>query len=181
VALLNRRDTAADRDYLDFPIGDETYRVWEVSASVAVTVMKLADIGRDVHEGRDADTSELSDGEERDLYARLLGETWDQLIDDDLPWSDVQAVCASVMAWVVRDKDTAEQVWNSGGKPPGEATPTPGNRASRRASKGSATTTKKPASGTRTKVSKSKTPARPGRKSLACGASSRPTCTANTA
>lgn len=120
------------------PAGTYEYVIEGVDAATGIWAQRLfqktqaaqrrADAGESA-EDIDADLH-LSDEAERDLYEEALGATLDQLIADGVPWKKLQLMGQIAYAWIVRDVDGARAVWESGGAPKG-------NRASRRATRGS--------------------------------------------
>ncbi|NRQ31277.1 hypothetical protein HII36_05420 [Nonomuraea sp. NN258] len=151
-------------DSLPLPVGGKWYRVPAPDAEVGLLCQRLMHAGLAAEQGQAVDDPKLTelvevvlnDEEERDLYQRILGPTWDELRADGVSWPKIQHVGATALVWIAAGKDAAAKVWASGGTT-GEA-PAP-NRATRRAtaaaakstrSRGSATTT------TRTTASRSR-------------------------
>lgn len=149
------------REVMPFVIeeGGPTYVVYPTDGETGLLIHKLLGIGDDVQKGRTVDRDSLTDGEERELYQRLLGDALEEMLADGVDWSDIQFVAQVCMAWVVAGIKTAEELRDSGGDPKAvlEARKTQGNRASRRASGASATTTRRWATGTGTRASKTST------------------------
>lgn len=81
------------------------------------------------------DTAQLpelvGDRDEVDLYERLLSaEVFERMLTDRVSWQKIKRAALTVIVWVMADKATAEQMWETG-PAQGEA-PAP-NRAARRA------------------------------------------------
>ncbi|WP_067470020.1 DUF7426 family protein [Actinomadura macra] len=144
--------------HLDLPLNSKAhpdgrlYRIEDVTAETALMVEKLLGLGAALvsdDEDADIDTDILDDGDERDLYERLLGDAYAQMRADGVGWTAIKHAAMTVMAWVLQDQDAAEQYWRSGGGADalGEAlTGRQQNRASRRASEAVARKTPRPGS-----------------------------------
>lgn len=157
-----------EREYLGFVIDEDgpEYLVYPTDVDTALLVHDLWGIGQDAAKGKPVAASKriLDNNEERNLYERLLGDTLTDLEADKVEWPDIQFIAQCVMTWIVAGMDAAKAIRDSGGDPKEleRVKATLGNRASHRASKASAPTTKRRASGTGTKASK-KPPARTSR------------------
>lgn len=147
------------RESLPFTIeeGGPTYTVYPTDVDTALLVHDLWGIGQDASNGKQVDPSQrvLDNAAERDLYDRLLGDALAAMEEDGADWPDIQFIATCVMIWIVGGKPAAEAYRDTGGDPKEmeKVKATLGNRASRRASAGTATTTRKRASGTGTKAS----------------------------
>ncbi|MEV4472805.1 hypothetical protein [Nonomuraea sp. NPDC049504] len=150
-------------DSLRLPVGGKTYVIPAPDAEVGLLCQRLMHASLAAQSGEQVDDPKLNelaevvlnDDEERDLYQRVLGPVWDELVRDGVSWPKVQHVGATAMVWVAAGEDAAAKIWARGGA--GEASAP--NRATRRAtaaaaksirSRGSATTT------TRTTASRSR-------------------------
>jgi hypothetical protein len=80
----------------------------------------------------------LGDDDEDDLYQRVLGDTYQELLDDAVSHVALKLVATTAMMWTVFGVEVAETYWGRAGKT-GEA-PAP-NRAARRAKKSTPTAT----------------------------------------
>ncbi|TMR91316.1 DUF7426 family protein [Nonomuraea basaltis] len=151
-------------DSLRLPVGGRMYVIPAPDAEVGLLCQRLMHASLAAQEGEavtDPKLNELADvvlndDQEKDLYQRILGPVYDELLSDGVSWPKVQHVGATALVWVAAGKDAAAKIWASGGTT-GEASAP--NRATRRAtaaaakstrSRGSATTT------TRTTASRSR-------------------------
>lgn len=151
-----------DGRHLDLPIDGTVYRVCDVDAATGLWVQKVMDLGIAAAQGREVDGVVLDDDEERDVYRRVLGDTYDQMTADGVGWADLKHAAVTAMIWIAFDEAAAEKYWESGsGEVPA---PAPGpNRASRRASSAAARKTRSRASTSTTRVSRAATPTTPSR------------------
>jgi len=99
-------------------------------------------------EASEADTAKirLDDDEERDLYERLLGAAWDQMIADKVPWTLIKHAGSTALVWVTAGRDDAEAFWEAGPKSPGPGPRPPQDRkpAAKKVSTSRATSPKRP-------------------------------------
>lgn len=182
MAFKERREIA-DRDTLELLIEGKTYIVEDVTAKVGLTVQRLLELGQAAQAGQQVDGSELSDGEERDLYRKVLQSTLEEMSEDGLDWQDIKAAAMTTIAWIALGKKKAEEVWDNDGELPQGEAEGPTNRASRRAAAKAATSTKT-ASRSTSKVSPRKSPKRaklPGQRCSISGRWSHRTCCLSTA
>lgn len=139
---------------LELPIDGKTYVVYDVDAETGLWAQELVDLGIAAYQGAEVDGSVLDDGDERNMYARLLGKTLDEMLADGVAWSDIKHAGITALLWIAHDEETAAKYWES---TPGEAereAQKPPNRASRRASAAAARTTRTRASTSGTKAAK---------------------------
>jgi hypothetical protein len=162
----------ADDPVLELPIDGRIYVVQGVDGETGIWANLLLELGQAALAGKEVDGSRLDDDQERDAYARLLGDTYQELLDADVSWERIKHVAYTALLWVTSGMATAEEFWATWGKSAeGEAEARP-NRASRRASEAVARTTKTPARTSTTRASKASTArARPGRASSKPGPS----------
>lgn len=115
----------------------------KAQADVKAGKVKAADLAKEA----------LSDGEEIDLRAEVMGDVEREMADDGLTSAHVHHVFQTLLVWHMAGEKAAEKAWVELGEVQAP------NRAARRASKGSASTTKRPAStsGTSTRTSELKT------------------------
>ncbi len=155
----------ADDPVLELPIDGRIYVVHGVDGETGLWAQRLLDMGMAAMAGKEVDGSKLDDDEERDVYARLLGGTFQELLDAGVTWERIKHVAYTALLWIASSMSTAEEFWATWGKQDaeGEEEALEPNRASRRASAAVARTTKSPArtSGTRA----SKTPVKRARPS----------------
>ena len=159
-------DMQATDDFLDeeeqlvLPYRGKEYRINPVSAKVGLRVERIISAAERSARGaeRDGDQEQvLSDSDELDLYPDLLGDTYDELLEDGATFIRLKLAATAVMMWTVYDEEVALEYWNAGGKAPAP------NREQRRAKTtrtGGASSTKRPGSGTgtSTRAKRSATP-----------------------
>ncbi|GAA4600341.1 hypothetical protein GCM10023194_81410 [Planotetraspora phitsanulokensis] len=138
---------------LKLPVGGKTYVIQPPSAEVGLLCQRLMQASIAHESGQDVDGEGLNklaqvvldDDQERDLYQRILGATFDELVADGVDWAKVQHVGTTALVWVAAGEDAAAKIWEDRS---GEAAAP--NRATRRStaaaarstrSRGSATTT----------------------------------------
>lgn len=133
---------------LTLPIKGTEYVVPSPSAELGLAVESIVMRGGQL---TDDEIELLTDDEERDLYARLLGPAHAEMIENGVPWSMIQHAGKTAMIWIAMGQEAAERAWL--GK--GLTDPTPANRAERRRSTRTAAGSKTPArastSGTRSR------------------------------
>jgi hypothetical protein len=88
------------------------------------------------------------------LHVAVLGDTYQQMLDDGVSGRWIQHAGMTVIAWLAAGDETAEMYWASAGRPEGMAP----NRAARR--RGGASTSTGGANGTRSRASTSGTTSR---------------------
>jgi hypothetical protein len=141
-------------DYLDLPVrvrGGEVrvYRIEDPPAEDGIRIERITTLAARLAAGQKAaDLPVLDDDEERDLYRMCLGDTYDEMLADGVGWAQFKHVALTVMFWVIADKETAHEFWQTG-QQPGKAPNREARRAqARRATSASAeaSTTPRPAS-----------------------------------
>ena len=140
------------RSSITLPIGDRDWVIESPDAATGAYVNALVERGRAAkRKGRDltepdVEDLHLDDEEERNLYARLLGDTYEEMTDRaaGCSWEDVKLAALTTLFWVVHDLETAERFFNAGGVQDPPVAPT--NRAGRRAA-GKATAKSSPSRG----------------------------------
>ncbi len=162
----------ADDPVLELPIDGRVYVVHGVDGETGLWANLVLELGQAAMAGKEVDGSRLDDDQERDAYARLLGDTFQELLDAGVSWERIKHCAYTALLWITSNMQTAEEFWATWGKSAeGEAEARP-NRASRRTSAAVARTTKTPARGSGTRASKASTAtARPGRASSKPGPS----------
>lgn len=168
--------------HIDLPIGGITYRIAGVDAQTGLLIQRLMDAGiKAGQSGQPIDLDEdlLDDAQELSTYESVLGDAYQQMLDDGVDWEELKRASMTVMIWVYFDEETAEKFWETGaagealapatGQPPSGA-----NRANRRASSAAARSTRPRASTNGTRASRSttrkKAPASRGKTSGSSGA-----------
>lgn len=113
----------------DLPIGGKVYRVKSPDAATGLYAQRTLVNGMKVAAGEDlspedAAALQLSDAQERDLYPRLLGDCYQQMIADGVLWELVKHAALTIYVWVGYNREAAEGFWEN--VPAGEAPrPTP--------------------------------------------------------
>lgn len=128
---------------LRLPVGGTTYVVPSPDAATGLYAQRLFQIFVNARTDRkvaeeDLAKLQLEDGEERDLYMRLLGPVYQQMVDDGVQWEKLKFCGTTALMWVAVSLQAAEKFWERGGIP--EA-PTPNRQARRRAGKASGSKT----------------------------------------
>lgn len=155
----------AEGPHIDLPIGGITYRINGVDAQTGLLVQRLMDAGvQAAQTGDEFDLDEelLDDAQELNSYEAILGDAYQQMLDDGVDWEELKRAAVTTMVWIYADEETAEKFWESGavgealapatGRPPSGA-----NRAVRRASSASARKTRSRVSTKPTRASSSTT------------------------
>ncbi|SDL73099.1 hypothetical protein SAMN05421874_12822 [Nonomuraea maritima] len=142
---------------LPLPVGGKTYVIPPPSAEVGLLCQRLMQAGVAAHSGQAVDAEGLNqlaevvldDDQEKDLYQRILGPVWDQLIADKVAWPKILHVGQTALIWIAAGMEPAAKHWESGSAM-GEAeapTRTAASAATSTRTRGSATgTTRKTAS-----------------------------------
>jgi hypothetical protein len=141
---------------LKLPIRGKTYVVPSPDAKTGLRVQRLmttgaiAAAGGEVSED-DLAALELDDDAERDLYLRLLGSTYDEMIGDGLPWEMIRHAGGTAMMWVAFGTESAERFWESAGEAdrpePQDRKAPAAKKSARRGSRGGSTGQRKQTTG----------------------------------
>ncbi|HET6915576.1 MAG TPA: hypothetical protein VFH56_05745 [Acidimicrobiales bacterium] len=107
---------------LRLPIHGKVYVVASPDAKTGLRVQRLMSVGAYAAAGGevtddDLDSLEFDDDEERDLYLRILGPAYDEMVADGLPWEIVQHAGQTALTWVAFGRDAADRIWESVGEP----------------------------------------------------------------
>ncbi len=129
-------------DTLRLPVGGKEYVVPPPSAETGLFCQRLMEAGIDAVNGQSIDAAQLDDAGEKDMYKRVLGGVYDELMADGVSWPKIKHCGITAFLWIAGDKDTAEKYWER--DPEAQEAP---NRAERRAA---AASTRRRASGTTT-------------------------------
>jgi hypothetical protein len=151
--------------HIDLPIGGVTYRINGVDAQTGLLIQRLMDAGVQAAQAGgafDLDDELLDDAQELNSYEAILGDAYQQMLDDGVDWEELKRAAVTTMVWIYADEEAAEKFWESGavgealapatGQPPAGA-----NRAARRASSAAARKTPSRASTNGTRASRSTT------------------------
>lgn len=151
----------------DLPIGGKIYRVKSPDAATGLLAQRTLVNGMKVAAGEDltpedAASLELSDEQERDLYPRLLGDVYKEMVKDKLSWEMVKHSALTIYVWVGYNREAAEGFWEN--VAPGEAPrPTPQDHkvsAKKTAAKKAASPASRGSSNARTAAAKKTTATR---------------------
>jgi hypothetical protein len=167
MAFKDLREFSEGR-HIDLPIDGVTYRINDVDAETGLLVQRLMDAGIQAGQAGqpiDLDEDLLDDAQELSTYESVLGDAYQQMLDDGVRWGDIKRAAMTAMIWIYFDEETAERFWETGaaGEAAAPATgqpPSGANRAARRASSAAARTTRKRASGSTTTAKPSRSTAR---------------------
>lgn len=139
---------------LRLPIAGKEYVIPPISADDGIWVTALITTASKVAAGGKVDEADakrltLDDGDERELYERVLGTAFEEMRVDGVNWPSISHAGQTAMVFFAQGEDAAEKVWHSLGE--AEAP----NRATRRASKATASSTPRrgSTSGTRSRKS----------------------------
>lgn len=115
---------------IELPVLGKVYKIVSPSARDGLRVEKITNIAIQMAAGgKDVNTEVLNDDEERDLFQLCLGATYQELLDDGVPWVWLRHVALTSMMWISTGMNAAETYWASAGHPETQAP----NRADRRA------------------------------------------------
>lgn len=140
---------------LRLPIRGKVYVVKSPDAKLGVKVQRLVALGFAAAGGADMsaadlDSLNLDDEQERDLYPRLLGDAYTEMVDDDLPWEWVKHAGSTALMWVGAGIEAAEEFWESAPGEPRRPEPqdhkAPAKKATTRKTSSTRTTSAKAAS-----------------------------------
>lgn len=108
-------------DTLKLPVGGKTYVIASVDAETGLWCQRMLSTAAEVATGSDLSETEvgdllLDDDQERDLYRRVLGDVYDELVADKVGWERLKHVGTTAFMWAAGNKQTAEDFWLSGGE-----------------------------------------------------------------
>ncbi|WP_166375974.1 DUF7426 family protein [Aeromicrobium phragmitis] len=134
---------------LRLPIRGKEYVIQPVDAATGVWVQRLFEVGVRLQSGDDVEEAQLAslkldDAEERDTFRRVLGDTYDEMVADNVPWPYIKHAGTTTLIWIATDKDRAEAYWSAGGERP-KARKAPADRQAKSARPASTATKKAPA------------------------------------
>jgi hypothetical protein len=122
-------------DTLPLKIKGKTYVVPAPDAETGLFCQRLMAVGIDAANGREVDAASLDDDGEQDMYRRVLGSVYDELIADRVSWPRIKHAGITAFLWIAGDTDSAAKYWASGGT--GEAEAPAAGAASSTRSRGS--------------------------------------------
>lgn len=100
------------------PIKGKVYVIESPDAKTGIHVQRLFNTATSALNGADVSPAdlaslELDDDEEKDLYPRVLGAAYAQMIADKVPWEMVKHAGVTALFWIGVSKDAAESFWVS--------------------------------------------------------------------
>src|SRR4051812_10427810 len=98
----------ADDPVLELPIDGRIYVVHGVDGETGLWAQRLIELGLAAMNGKEVDGSLLDDDQERGVYARLLGDTYQELLDAGVRWERIKHVAYTALLWITSSMDTAE-------------------------------------------------------------------------
>lgn len=115
---------------LSLPIRGKTYRVADPGVKTGLRAQATVAIAMKVKQGQDVTPEDvaglkLDDDEEIEFTRSMLGDVFDEMAADDLPWEYVRHAAKTVFMWLISDRDEAATVWSTLGK---QARPEPKDR-----------------------------------------------------
>lgn len=122
-------------DTLPLKIKGKTYVVPAPDAETGLFCQRLMAAGINAANGREIDAASLDDDGEQDMYRRVLGSVYDELIADAVSWPRIKHAGITAFLWIAGDTDSAQKWWESGGE--GEAEAPAAGAASSTRSRGS--------------------------------------------
>jgi hypothetical protein len=140
-------------DTLPLPTGGKVYVVPAPDAELGLWCQRMISAGLMIQAGQTPPDNmpklTLDDSDEEALYRRMLGDTYNELINDAVSWPRIQLIGQTALLWIGSGRPLAEEFWNSGGNPevfPPQRKPLRGLTGT-----GAARTTKRPGSTSGTK------------------------------
>ena len=137
---------------LRLPIRGKTYVIQSPDATTGLWCQRILEVAAKVKDGKDVDdktaqTLQLDDDEERTLYERLMGDTYQEMLEDNIPWEYLKHAGTTALLWAAGNVETAETFWRSGGASPEAERPKPQDhkasaKKARPASRGGSTSRK---------------------------------------
>lgn len=106
---------------LRLPIRGKTYVVQSVDAKTGLWCQRALTVGVQAVSGGDLteaqiDGLELDDAQELDLYRKVLGDVYDEMLADGLPWEILRHAGMTAFMWAAGNKQAAEDYWESPGE-----------------------------------------------------------------
>lgn len=110
---------------LTLPVdADHTYVIKPVDAKTGAWVTEVMSLAVRVRLGdfepteADMETVKLDKPGQEHMYATVLGDVYQQMMDDGMSWEVIRLVGSTAVIWVHQGIDAAEDYWNSGGAAP---------------------------------------------------------------
>lgn len=110
---------------LNLPINGQVYSIKPVDAETGLWVqtiftvaIKAKESGRQDIDDEDLEALKLYEGDNRDLFQRILGDTFAEMMADKVDFETLKLVAVTTMMWITNGIDAAEDFWNAGGEGP---------------------------------------------------------------
>lgn len=137
-------------------VAEHAATIFQVVERNQEAARKAAEAGEEPPEPEPLPEFELEDDEaEEDLQKKMLGNAYDQMVEDDVPFMAIKIAGMTAYHDFLYGREAAEAFWNSGGDPKAVAQ-TWSESTGSTMSTDEATTTKRPASTSGTKPRKKK-------------------------
>lgn len=152
------------------PAGGKEYRFASVSAQTGLKIQHMMTLGFKAQAGQnitEKDIELISDDEEIDFFRAVLGDTYDELLEDGISFQGLRQLTSLVTIWTTQSFEAAQQYFLAGGRAPEPNREQ--RRTATRTSTAAASTTRKRASQSGTSTPK-RAKATPGTKSSNTGA-----------
>lgn len=109
---------------LPLPIGGKTYKVPSPPGETGLKIQRWSEaLVKDVKDRDDSDRQVMTDAQEMDFYAEVLGSAYAEMRADGVQWEKIKHSALTAMRWIVNGEDSAVRYWASPGKPkPGRKT-----------------------------------------------------------
>lgn len=106
---------------ITLPINGKDYTIQSPDAETGIFCQRLMAGAATVMSGneisdKDAEKLHLDDEEEQDLYERLLGPVWDEMLADKVPWTLMKHAGSTALVWVTQSQEEAQEFWSQGPK-----------------------------------------------------------------
>lgn len=118
VPIGDRKDGNVKTYHIDSPSGRDGLKIEQIT-QIAITLATG---------GEDLNTEMMDDDEERSMFKLLLGDKYEEMLEDGVKWAWLRHAALTCLMWVSSGLTTAERYWASAGDPERMAP----NRAARR-------------------------------------------------
>lgn len=103
---------------LSLPVRGKTYVIESPDAETGLWCQEVISIGVRASQGQPIDADvlarlQLDDEEEAAAFKRILGDAYDEMVADGVPWEYVKHCFATAMVWAAGDTERAEMVWSA--------------------------------------------------------------------
>lgn len=105
-------------DTLKLPVGAKVYVIASVDAATGLWCQRMMGTAAAVAGGAEMSEDDvrplmLDDAAETDLYKRVLGGVYDELIADGVSWERLKHIGTTAFMWAAGSRESAEDYWNS--------------------------------------------------------------------